>query len=324
MKKRVVKTTDISVVVQGAIDEKLTPKCLNSIRKCLPGAKIILSTWEDSNIEGLDYDVLLENGDPGAEICDVVHNVKNNVNRQILSTRNGLKFVKTIYAMKLRSDMCLKNTNFLSYFNKFQNFRNQECCILKNRVVTNNLYCADPHKTNCYFHISDWVHFGLTEDLLNIWDIPLQNEPGSSRYFLNKKRPIFDPVPSWLFQYIPEQYIWTTFLRKNGIYFDFKYFTDISPKNLMLSELSFANNIIIVDYEKFGIEFLKFDPYKWDYTKQLTHYLWWKMYKKYCHQGFSMHLDFWQEFLMMKDKFNKKCLKFFCNYLQKNLKFDLI
>lgn len=40
------KSNDITVVVQGAIDRKLTPKCLKSIRKHLPDAEIILSTWE--------------------------------------------------------------------------------------------------------------------------------------------------------------------------------------------------------------------------------------------------------------------------------------
>ena len=45
-------TNDISVVVQGAIDQINTPKCLRSIRKRLPGAEIILSTWEGSPIDG--------------------------------------------------------------------------------------------------------------------------------------------------------------------------------------------------------------------------------------------------------------------------------
>ena len=58
-------TNDISVVVQGAIDQINTPKCLRSIRKRLPGAEIILSTWEGSPIDGLDYDKLVLNKDPG-------------------------------------------------------------------------------------------------------------------------------------------------------------------------------------------------------------------------------------------------------------------
>ena len=50
---------DISIIVQGAIDIAETPKCLASIRKHLPEAEIILSTWNNEPVEGLDYDVLV-------------------------------------------------------------------------------------------------------------------------------------------------------------------------------------------------------------------------------------------------------------------------
>lgn len=52
-------TKDISVVVQGPIDEELTILCLNSVRKYLPDSEIILSTWKNSNIKNLDYDILV-------------------------------------------------------------------------------------------------------------------------------------------------------------------------------------------------------------------------------------------------------------------------
>ena len=58
-------TKDISVVVQGAVDKENTPRCLKSLRKHLPGAEVILSTWEGTNTDGLDYDVVLYNQDPG-------------------------------------------------------------------------------------------------------------------------------------------------------------------------------------------------------------------------------------------------------------------
>ena len=54
-----IKSEDISVVVQGAIDKFNTPKCLKSIRKVLPRAEIVLSTWEKSDVNGLDYDILV-------------------------------------------------------------------------------------------------------------------------------------------------------------------------------------------------------------------------------------------------------------------------
>ena len=62
-----IKSTDISIVVQGSVENREeTIKCLNSIRKILPQAEIILSTWEDSDIVNLDYDKLVLNKDPGA------------------------------------------------------------------------------------------------------------------------------------------------------------------------------------------------------------------------------------------------------------------
>ena len=70
-----IKSDEISVVVQGAINNKYTPICLASIRKIFPYATIILSTWKNSKTENLDYDVLIENEDPGSEVCDVVYNV---------------------------------------------------------------------------------------------------------------------------------------------------------------------------------------------------------------------------------------------------------
>jgi hypothetical protein len=80
---------DISVVVQGPIhtQDNLTKRVLESVRTHLPNAELILSTWKGSEVDGLDCDILLLNDDPGAI------NGLNNVNRQIVSTRNGLQKV---------------------------------------------------------------------------------------------------------------------------------------------------------------------------------------------------------------------------------------
>ena len=69
---------DISVVVQGAVNKNETPKCLKSIRKFLPNAEIILSTWEGSDTKNLDYDILVLNKDPKAEPIKEIEKKKNN------------------------------------------------------------------------------------------------------------------------------------------------------------------------------------------------------------------------------------------------------
>ena len=51
-----IKSEEISVIVQGPIHKKRTKKTLQSIRTNLPNAEIILSTWEGSDVKGLDFD----------------------------------------------------------------------------------------------------------------------------------------------------------------------------------------------------------------------------------------------------------------------------
>ena len=57
---------EITAVVQGPVEEVYTRLVIESIRRYLPGARIVLSTWKDANIAGLDIDELVINEDPGA------------------------------------------------------------------------------------------------------------------------------------------------------------------------------------------------------------------------------------------------------------------
>ena len=104
-----IKSKDISVVVQGAINSEVTPKCLESIRKYLPEAEIILSTWEGSDVVRLDYDKLILNKDPGGADCSRDGKGINNCNRELVSTFEGLKLANRKYALKIRSDIVFIN-----------------------------------------------------------------------------------------------------------------------------------------------------------------------------------------------------------------------
>ena len=96
-----IKSSEISVVVQGAVDKELTPKCLLSIRKYLPEAEIILSTWEGTDVSGLSYDKVLLNKDPGA-FPYLRNSLKsNNLNRYLVSSRNGIQKASKKYILKI-------------------------------------------------------------------------------------------------------------------------------------------------------------------------------------------------------------------------------
>ena len=306
MRKYGISFNDISVVVQGAIDPEHTKTVIASIRNRLPGAEIVLSTWEGSDVSTLSYDQVVYSKDPGNWLTDRVYNVSNNVNRQILSSSSGIKAAKRRYVLKLRSDIEIVGYGFIKAYSKFRK-RSEEYKFLSRRVVINNLYCANPRKVEFPFHVSDWVFFGLKEDVLNIWDIPLEDRATSEDYFSTTKRPKIDAVNSWVSRYLPEQWIWSSFLRKNGVDLKFEYFTDISSANVEITEKSFANNLIILDYPTYGIKFLKYDPYKWDFSKQFTHSDWLKLFKLHCDPSYFLPLKYRQNELgITKDRLQLK------------------
>jgi len=229
---------DISVVVQGPIigapdddlKQRLTLRCLQSVRRHLPEAEIVLSTWRDSDVSGLPYDVLVESDDPGAVWCNATPDVPRppyNANRQITSTRAGLLAATKPLAMKLRSDMALTGKDFLNYFGRYT-ARAEGWRILGERVVVCDVISKNPRRKYKYpFHPSDWFHFGRREDVLNIWDIPHTPEPETSRWLDTHARPDNDFETWAMYRYTVEQYVWLSFLRKHGE-IQFEYKTDLT------------------------------------------------------------------------------------------------
>lgn len=318
---------DISVIVQGAIDRKYIYKTLKSIRKFLPNAEIILSTWEGTDVSGLDYDILQLNEDPGAEVF-TPSGKRQNQNRQILSTQNGIKLATRKYVLKLRSDMQIKGTKFLTYFGKYKK-RNDECKILKERVLINSLYTRKPLYTKVIrgehilqpylFHVSDWMMFGLREDMINIWDIPLAPEPETSQYFVN--HPDLPHDKGCLTRWHAEQYIWLEFLKKNGINHNYENYWIYDKNYERLSELSIVNNTTLLEYKKeFDILCQKY-TYQFGDSETMHPYDWFVLYQKFCDKDFVIPFKYTliQDFHLAKylAKLNKQWsrVKNFCKTL---------
>ena len=125
---------NLSIIVQGEVTYTLG-KLLVRIRKKLRGAEIILSTWKGADVRGLDYDVLVLSDDPGAILMSDKMQTYNNLNRQLVSTQEGLKKATGKYAMKLRSDMILTSDKFLDYFDKFQ-ARSDKYNLFEHKILT--------------------------------------------------------------------------------------------------------------------------------------------------------------------------------------------
>ena len=139
-----INTEDISVVVQGAVDQLTIRICLASIRKHLPGAEIILSTWEGTSIDGLDYDQVVLSKDPGGfDHNNTEYPTKNNFNRQVFSTIQGLLLSKRKYSVKMRTDFVLESSGFLKWFNKYP-ARNKQYSFFKHKVICCEIYSRNP------------------------------------------------------------------------------------------------------------------------------------------------------------------------------------
>lgn len=284
---------NISVVIQGPVYKDITTKCAQNVRTFLPKAEIIISTWEDANLDELkDVDIVVKSKDPGGYPVYDDPIVYHAANRQIVNTSAGLRKATRSLAIKMRSDMYFEHTNFLNYFNKY-NKRSSEYKFLKNRVINSTSFAPNPYREPKPFHPSDWFFFGLTEDLINIFDIPLCPEPETSRWFETNKRPKIkeDSYYPIFCRYPTEQYIWVAFLRKY-IDLDFKHTFDIENNNIKIAEKIFANNLVLVDAQNLGYNSYKYsDFYKWiDLSRMYTEREWLKLYQKYCDPNIRLPL----------------------------------
>ncbi len=285
-----IKHKDITFVVQGAIDKINTPKCISFIRKYFKNSKIILSTWEFSDVTGLDFDELVLNKDPGGfKFSDKFY---DNTNRQIVSSLNGLKHVKTLYAIKIRSDIALLSNKFIKYFDKF-NKRNNSYKLYEKRILTYIFPCKFKHLDETTpFHIGDWIYFGLSTDLIKMFDIPLIKKEDCAFY-----DGFPESVPKRFYQnpqkYFPEQYLCYKSLEKEFGNIGFNHRFCNTNEIVDISEKFIANNYVILSHFQMPIYFLKknrseYCGLDYEYFKNSINFFdWLNLYKKYCDSDFK-------------------------------------
>lgn len=264
------------MVVQGPVfgdrtqDEaaRLTKRGLQSVRQQLPGAEIVLSTWEGADVAGLDFDRLVLSPDPGTARFREAPGIErgSNVNRMIVSTLAGLRATERPYVLKARTDLWMRSARFLQYFGRHP-ARAAEARVFGERILVHDHYTRFPDRCprcNYLLHPSDCFQFGRREDLLTLWDVPLWNSEVSGPLEL-----------------VNEQYVWVTCLRK---FMDvpFEHWSASSGRLRDLAELTLANNLVVLTRHQFGIEAQKlgFDLQNWVAT--FSHREWQRLYCRLC------------------------------------------
>lgn len=295
---------EISVVVQGPINKKETPKTLKSIRTYLPDAEIVLSTWENSDVSDLDYDILVLNKDPGNVLMGKFKRqvLYNNMNRQLLSTQAGLKKSQRKYTLKLRSDLILTQNEFLKYFDMFQE-RTEDYKLFERKILTSALFTRynirlpkEKKQEQIPFHISDWWFFGLTEDLKTYFiGTQLAKEPDFTKYFdkpenKNKKT----PYSTAKFKFAPEQYFGYECFRRNFKDIYMEDAADYNEEINLKSQKCIVNNFIVLEYEQSGIYLNKYAYSKNEklsgtqYIRLYNFYRYENEYKKHCDLNYKI------------------------------------
>lgn len=249
---------DISVVVQGKVNEGATSLCLKSIREYLPKSEIILSTWEGTDVSGLDYDKALLNKDPGGVAFLLKDNHTNNGNRQLFSTQEGIKIASRPYILKLRTDLFLESANFLDYWDKFSK-SNPDYFVFKHKVLTSTVYAREKFKINNYltpFHLSDFWFFGLKEDLEDYFlktEFLNDIEAGNWQYKYPNK--VTNLQFHW--RYPPEQYYCVAWAKRHFSKIKFDDLSDWDRVNFELSKKILYNNFIFLGYAQSGVMSMK-------------------------------------------------------------------
>lgn len=258
MENNKILSNDISIVIQGAVC-KTTARCIRTAREILPRAEIILSTWEGTLAEELNCDKIVYSADPGSFPCDAKDvSIPNNINRQLRSTQKGVAVASRKYVIKIRSDFFFKDTGFLDLFVKY-NKDNNEQTFFEKRLIACTTYSRNPRYTFSDlvmpYSPSDFFFFGLKEDVKLLFDRPLITKREEKQFFdihdeMRKSLRYKDALCQWM----PEQSLWIAFLQKFIPDIYCKHRDDINPKNIMLTEKSFACNLILATKEKIGIE----------------------------------------------------------------------
>jgi hypothetical protein len=236
--------SDISVVIQGPLlldRAEGVVRCLESVRTVLPGAEVIVSTWEGEDVGSIGPPVrLVQSPDPGSFSVRPGH--PYNLNRLQRSTLAGLQLASRQYCLKLRSDVAVADRRLLVAA------RQRAGSIFSRPMTLSNIYIRDPEIFPLLFHVSDTVQFGLTADLLSFWAGGpfLESEvlfPQSGRLRFGRIR------------LHPEQAYTLRWLNRNGMKIALKHPALVERTLLKTWADVLVRNFHVINWQKTGIIF---------------------------------------------------------------------
>lgn len=256
---RTINPNDVTVVMQGPLTED-TGRLIVQTKKALGTSHLILSTWTkpDPSTERECAHVVISE-DPGSYPIDR-KGTPNNLNRQIVSTCNGLQAVETPYALKLRTDCGIVNDNLLRLDISRNSGDGPRRAVFHHKVViprfaTKNEFACTPF----LFHPSDVAAFGLTEDIRRLYDHPLAQSADWNLTETSANHRVAELMKKSMLvcKNTPEQYLFLSAIRSAGFDIHLHHPNAFTEDLAAESRLWMQENFVVLAEEDFGLEHTK-------------------------------------------------------------------
>lgn len=303
----------VSFVFQGVFFDDRNDDTLSNIKKVrviYPRSEIILSTWSlgldeekriTQKLKEIDVKVIF-NKDPGPLIFrDGSYKWVTNINRMIVSTKNGVEAASRAYVAKLRTDSFFINDNLKSFFLKRELIghkynRDREFSLFSERIINCNLFARHSRSYRPFdFHPGDIMLLGRKNDVLNYFDVSLADE---SIFDVIFNKSIFS-----LMSLVPEQYLWVSYIKKMNATFNYNGNKEKSKEITFISEKYYINNFIPLSCQQLGFFWPKYGyKYKNKGNGSIYHYSDWVRINEFHNNHRTSTYRFWFDFKIISIK----------------------
>lgn len=160
---------EMDIVLQGGPISQFTVEIAKSYAELAWVKTIIVSCWEscsDLNFNNSKVKIVKTKDIPDGGIT--------NRNRQIVSTLNGLKQVKTEFSAKFRTDQEISLDSMNEMYEFYQEHKERKRTFTNNEVKPYNRICVASIFKEFPFHPRDHWFWGNTKDLIDLFSIPLE------------------------------------------------------------------------------------------------------------------------------------------------------
>ncbi|EIZ1360373.1 hypothetical protein MOS07_000584 [Vibrio vulnificus] len=289
--------SDISILFQGKYEPQDTTDSIRQTIISFPQSQIIISCWKGDDIP----DEILKLPNVKIIINDDVKppEIKgaktNNVNRQLRTTISGLDVVRTKYVIKLRSDCCLGSNKIIDIYSRKAtvgfNF--------DKKILILNLTSHSHNNNKLLFHPCDWIYFGLTKDVKELFSVEYQSLDDFD-YYKNGKL--------YCSKFRVEQYFYVKHLENNGV----RSITHAHDYNCDLVRTSIdniMNDFIIVNPLMISLRSFK-HKHLWKYRRHVySHFDWCKYHGIKNEDILNIIVEKFIQLLSVVRGLMRKCLK---------------